>query len=123
MNSNEFVEYIESLDIKWKDTELNEFVKIVKEIEDINSELYGNIGRNYFNKFMIPEDYVKILKDLKNVRISKFYNALREKKNYLNKLELSEKEYSNIYDDFERELAKKLKLKIYRNRKNQTCIK
>ena len=72
---------------------------------------------------MIPQDYIRILKDLRQFRIRKFYKMVEEKKKYLNQLEVSKNNFDGILKEFEEECAQKLKLKIYRDRNNKIRIK
>ena len=126
MNRNEFIKYIKEINIKWTSEEvekINYYIKAVKEIEDISLELDNNIGPPYFKKFMFIDDYIKILKDLRNIRLRKFYKNTDEKKKYLRKLELKEDEYKKIYDEYEKDLAKKLNLNIFYDTKNELKIK
>lgn len=115
MNSNEFIKYIKELNIKWTSEEvekINYYIKAVKEIEDISLELDNNIGPPYFKKYMFINDYIKILEDLRYIRLRKFYKSIDEKKKYLRKLELKEDEYEKLYAEYEKDLAKKLNLSI-----------
>ena len=115
MNSNEFIKYIRGLNIKWTSEEvekINYYVKAVKEIEEISLELDNNIGPPYLKKYMFIDDYIKILEDLRNIRIRKFYKSINEKKKYLRKLELKEDEFEKIYAEYEKDLSKKLNLNI-----------
>lgn len=127
MNSKEFIEYIKSCDVinwRYKEKErINYYINSVKEIEKINKELYGNIGPPYFRKIMLPDDYIIILRELRAARIRMFYKLRNEKIKYLKKLELSIEEYEKILNNFEKEVAKKLKLKLYIDRKGKIKFK
>lgn len=117
MNSESFVEYIkEDLGIEYINKSdiciLNFYIYSVKEIEKINSELGKKNEYSYFKKIMLPEDYAKILRDLRNVKISKFYKLISEKEKYLKQLELSDTEIKSAIKEYEKEYANSLGLKF-----------
>ena len=117
MDSKDFAEYIKE-DIGIENINksdiciLNFYINSVKEIEKINSELCEKNERSYFKKIMLPEDYVKILRDLRGARISKFLKLISEKEKYLKKLELPDDELKKTIRSYEKEYAKELGLKI-----------
>ena len=128
MNCNEFIIYIKSqikmLNLNNSDVEtLNFYIRLVKEIEIINQELYGDIGPPYLRKFMLPEDYIKICRDLKNIRIAKFVKLMKEIKKYLKKLKLPDEEYTKTCREYEKKYARQLNLRIDYDRYNQLRFK
>lgn len=126
MKTDEFIEYIKKGGFGFYKEEkeiISSYINAVKEIESIKKELNDDTGPPYFKNFMIPQDYIRILKDLRQFRIRKFYKMVEEKKKYLNQLELSKNDFNGILNEFEEECAKKLKLKIYRDRNNKIRIK
>ena len=126
MKTDEFIEYIKKDGFSFNKEEkeiISSYINSVKEIESIKKELNDDTGQHYLKKFMIPQDYIRILKDLRQFRIKKFYKMVEEKKKYLNQLEVSKNNFDGILKEFEEECAQKLKLKIYRDRNNKIRIK
>lgn len=126
MKTNDFIDYIKKEDFSFNKEEkeiISSYINAVKEINGIKKELNDDTGPPYFKKFMIPQDYIRILNDLRKFRIMKFRKMVEEKKKYLNQLELSKNEFDGILKEFEEECAKKLKLNTYRDRNNKICIK
>lgn len=126
MKTDEFIEYIKKDGFSFNKEEkeiISSYINSVKEIESIKKELNDDTGPPYLKKFMIPQDYIRILKDLRQFRIKKFYKMVEEKKKYLNQLEVSKNNFDGILKEFEEECAQKLKLKIYRDRNNKIRIK
>lgn len=116
MNSKEYINYLKEnkllesmdpIDIE----RLEYFIKRVVEIENICSEYKVDMGPPYLKKVMLLEDYIRILKDLRNVRIIKFYRMLKEKEKYLNKLEMPKDQYDLNIEEYKKELLKKLNLR------------
>lgn len=107
MNSKQFCEFIIKKSIIKELTEVEKrrieyFIDAVKEIEELNIELNGDIGPPYLKEFMLPEDYIKILRELKCLRSMKFCKLLIEKKKYLNKVELPKEEVDIICKEYEK---------------------
>lgn len=126
MKTDEFIEYIKKDGFNFNKEEkeiISSYINAVKEIKSIKKEFNDDTGPPYLKKFMIPQDYIRILKDLRNFRIMKFYKIIEEKKKYLNQLELSKEEYKKLYNYFEKEIAKELKLQIYYDRHKKIHIK
>ena len=126
MNSAEFVNYIKNSGFKlteWEFKELNVYIGAVKELEKLYYELEGGAGPPYFKKFMFINDYMKILRDLRNIRIGVFYKRLNEKKKYLNRLEMKKEDYEKLVEIYEDEFAKSLNLKFYRKLNKEICFK
>lgn len=126
MKTDEFIEYIKKDGFNFNKEEkeiISSYINAVKEIESIKKEFNDDTGPPYLKKLMIPQDYIRILKDLRNFRIMKFYKIIEEKKKYLNQLELSKEEYKKLYNYFEKEIAKELKLQIYYDRHKKIHIK
>lgn len=125
MNSDEFVEYIKLIkqyigeDLCY----VNCYIRMVKAIEKIKDELGVKDDETYLKRFMVPEDYIKIIKELKYYKVRKFNKCIVEKKKYLNKLELSESEYTNILNSYIKKLSKLLDLEININKKGKIYIK
>lgn len=126
MNSNEFIKYIKESNLEieeYKLKELDVYIGAVKELEKLHYELEGSTGPPYLKKFMLIDDYMKILRDLKSCRIGIYYKKINEKIKYLDRLELEKENYKMILKEYEEEIAKNLKLKFYRNKENRICFR
>ena len=74
MKTDEFIEYIKKDGFNFNKEEkeiISSYINAVKEIESIKKEFNDDAGPPYLKKFMIPQDYIRILKDLRNFRIMK----------------------------------------------------
>ena len=126
MNSKEFSEYVNNCGINWNQHQklvITSFINCVYEIEYLEDELKINDKYQYFKGFMLPEDYRRILLDLKGFRMQVFFKRLKEEKKRLKKVNTSTKDSFILIKDFAYKQAKQLKLKLSIDKKGEFIVK
>lgn len=125
MNSREFLKYIKNCEIDWNESEKSKllfFINAVYEIEHWKETLEEKTEFQYLREFMLPNDYRKIILDLKSFRIKIFYKRLKEEQKRLKEVNTSVRDSQIIIKNFAVKQAKKLKLRISTDKEGKFLV-
>ena len=115
MNSNEFLKHVKGCGRDWTTTEKDWLmfnINGVQEIEHLKHELGVEEEFEYLHPFMLPDDFSRILDDVKVFRQKVLSKRITEKKESLKESNISERDYTIMMHNYTRQQAKKLKLNM-----------